>query len=94
MRKIRFLSVFVLLVLMLSTTLAMEQRPTDAILREEDVRSVLLDYSTSLSAGHVTNESYYSLAMRDLLQERRDFGSGDILTDRAPLCVVVVEIQL
>ena len=48
MRTVKFLSVFALLVLMLGTTLAMGQGPTDTVLTEEDVRGVLLDYSASL----------------------------------------------
>ena len=73
MRRIKFLLVFVLLALIGSTTLAIGQRPADTISTEEDVRAVLLDYSASLSIGHVATESYYSPAIRDLLQERRGF---------------------
>lgn len=41
-----------------------------------DIEAILLDYSKSLSTGHITREDYYTPMMRELIRERRGFYEG------------------
>ncbi|MDY7041809.1 MAG: hypothetical protein SVX38_13210 [Chloroflexota bacterium] len=70
----RFSGLLVVTLLLVSLlSLGTTQSSAGAIPTEEDIRAILLDYSTCLSTGQVTKDSYYSPMMRDLLQDRRGF---------------------
>jgi len=79
MRKVKFVSVFVLLALVLSVgpgeVVAQEPLPPSNVDQtlQNDIEAVLSDYSRVLSTGQITQEAYYTPMMKDLIQERRSF---------------------
>ena len=79
MRKVKFVSVFVLLALVLSVgpgaVVAQEPLPPSNVGQtlQNDIEAVLSDYSRALSTGRVTQEAYYTPTMEDLVQERGSF---------------------
>jgi len=79
MHKIKFVSIFVLLALLLSVglgvALAQEPLPLSRVDQalQNDIAAVLSDYSRTLSTGRIAQEDYYTPMMKDLIQERRNF---------------------
>jgi hypothetical protein len=78
MRKLKFVSVFVLLALLLSAGLGvvMGQEPPPPVVDQtllNDVEETLSGYSQALSTGQITQRGRYTSGMRDLIQERRAF---------------------
>ena len=77
MRKLRLISVLVLLVLLLSVSLgaAAPWLGNDASANRisSEVEALLNDYSAFLSSGTTASDSSYSKAIKELVRERRSF---------------------
>jgi len=78
MRKLKFVSVFVLLALLLSAGpgAVMGQEPPPPVVDQallNDVEEALSGYSQALSTGQITQKGRYTSGMRALIQERRAF---------------------
>jgi len=79
MRKMKFVSMFVLLALLLSVgpgaVMAQEPLPPSNVdqISQNDIEAVLSDYSRALFTGRVTQHAYYTPTMEDFVQERGSF---------------------